>query len=67
MEVMGLKTLHHPNILPLLGATMSMSQLVMVSEWMVNGTINEFVKADPDADRLGLVCFSLKVLICTCR
>ena len=64
---MGLKTLRHPNILPLLGATMSMNRLVMVSEWMVNGTINEFVKADPDADLLGLVCFLLGVLICTCR
>ena len=30
-------------------------QFVMVSEWMVNGNINEFVKVHPDADRLGLV------------
>ena len=30
-------------------------QFVMVSEWMLNGNINEFVKARPDADRLGLV------------
>ena len=55
---MGWKTLRHPNILPLLGATMSMNQFVMVSEWMVNGNINEFVKANPDADRLGLVCLT---------
>ena len=58
MEVMGWKTLHHPNILPLLGATMSMNRLVMVSEWTVKGNINDFVKANPDADRLGLVCLA---------
>ena len=29
----------------------------MVSEWMANGNVNEFVKANPDAERLKLVCF----------
>lgn len=57
--------LHHPNVLPLLGVTMSENQLVMVSEWMVKGNINEFVRADPNADRLELVCFSFKVFIFT--
>lgn len=28
----------------------------MVSQWVENGNINEFVKANPDADRLELVC-----------
>lgn len=50
--------LRHPNVLPLLGATMIGTQLAMVSEWMSNGNINEFVKAHPDADRAGLVRFS---------
>ena len=36
---------------------------VMESEWMMNGNINEFVKADPDADRLGLVSFPFEVLL----
>ena len=53
---MGWMTLRHPNILPLLGVTMSENRFVMVSEWMVRGNINDFVKADPDADRFGLVC-----------
>jgi hypothetical protein len=35
----------------------------MVSEWMFNGNINEFVEANINADRLELVCFSFKVLI----
>ena len=29
----------------------------MVSEWMVNGNINEFVKAHRDANRFALVGF----------
>ena len=62
---MGWKTLRHPNILPLLGATISENRFVIISEWMEKGNINEFVKADPNADRLGLVCFSPKVLILT--
>ena len=49
--------LRHPNVLPLLGATMAGTQFAMVSEWMVNGSINEFVKAHPGVDRLGLVSF----------
>jgi len=65
-EVMAWKSLHHPNVLPLLGVTMAKDRFVMVSEWMVKGNINEFVKAEPSADRLELVCFylgSLSLLI----
>jgi hypothetical protein len=54
---MGWKTLRHPNVLPLLGVTMTETQFVMVSEWMVRGDINQFVKTNINADRLGLVCF----------
>jgi hypothetical protein len=35
----------------------------MISEWMVNGSINEFVKAHADADRLKLVCLPSEILI----
>ena len=49
------KTLHHPNVLPLLGAAMGKTQLTMASEWMVNGNVNEFTKAHVNVDRLGLV------------
>ena len=34
---------------------MSETQLVMASEWMTNGNVNEFTKAHGGADRLGLV------------
>jgi len=34
---------------------MSKAQFAMVSDWMANGNINDFVKARPDANRLELV------------
>jgi len=49
------KTLCHPNVLPLLGATMSDYKFAMTSEWMTNGKINEFIEAHPGADRFELV------------
>jgi len=55
------KTLRHPNVLPLIGVAMAEAQFAMVSEWMVNGNINDFVKANPGANRVGLVGFPSKV------
>ena len=46
---------------------MTEDQFVMVSEWMPNGNINEFMKADVNVDRLGLVRFSFKVLAFVCH
>jgi len=57
------RALHHQNVLPLLGVTMTENRLVMVSEWMSNGNIREFTKENANVDRLGLVCFSYKLLI----
>jgi hypothetical protein len=34
---------------------MDSGQFVMVSEWMTNGNINQFVKTHKDANRFGLV------------
>jgi len=47
----------HPNVLPLLGATITDPRFTAISEWMENGNINEFLRVHPDADRLGLVGF----------
>ena len=47
--------LRHPYVLPLLGVSMSENRFVMVSEWMPNGNINQFVKAHPNVNRLSLV------------
>jgi hypothetical protein len=56
-EVVTWKALRHPNIMPLLGATMTETRFTMVSEWMVKGDINKFVKANADADRLRACVF----------
>jgi len=51
------KSLDHQNVLPLLGVLKDRSQFTfaMVSEWMSNGTINKFVRAQRDANRFKLV------------
>ena len=56
-------TLHHPNVLPLLGVTMGNNQFAMVSEWMVNGNINEYVKAHWDVNRFELVRLTLPLAL----
>jgi len=35
----------------------------MISDWMVNGNINDFVRARPDVNRYELVGFSFAVLL----
>ena len=64
-EVVTWKALRHPNVLPLLGVTMTENKFVMVSEWMENGNVNVFMKAHPGVNRLQLVCFSFKLVIST--
>ena len=54
-EVMTWKTLRHPNVLTLLGVTMEDRRFAMVSEWMVNGNIKEFIEVHEDANRWELV------------
>ena len=55
------KSLEHPNVLSLMGVTMSEAQFAMVSDWMANGSISEFVGANPDVNRLELVSFLSKI------
>ena len=63
---MAWKALRHPNVLPLLGATMAEGRFVMVSDWMVNGNIKDFVQSNADADWLKLVRFLSGALTFTC-
>ena len=44
---------------------MSATRFGMISDWMINGNINDFVEAHPDADRLGLVCFPQSIAVLT--
>ncbi|KAF9646796.1 kinase-like protein, partial [Thelephora ganbajun] len=54
-EVVTWKALRHPNVLPLLGVTMGKTHCAMASEWMANGNINEFIKANRDTNRFKLL------------
>jgi len=54
-EVLAWKALRHPNVLPLLGVTIGERLFAMVSEWMVNGNIVDFVEAHWEANRFELV------------
>lgn len=47
--------LRHRNVLPLIGVMVSDNRFSMVSCWMSNGNINQFIKAHPEANRLELV------------
>ena len=63
---MAWNALRHPNVLPLLGVTMSEGRFVIVSEWMAKGNINEFVKVNLSADRLELVRLLFVILTLVC-
>ena len=41
---------------------MSESQFAIVSDWMANGNINEFLRGNPDVNRVELVCLSSEFL-----
>ena len=56
------KFLRHPNVLPLIGVLMLETRFAMVSDWMTNGNINEYVKAHPGSGRLSLVGASVLTL-----
>ena len=52
-EAVMWKGLKHPNILPLLGATVSPPQLVSVL--MTAGHLSKYIAKNPDVNRIGLV------------
>lgn len=47
----------HPNILPLIGV--SGQDFTMVSEWMENGNIREYVLTHPEVNRPSIVSQSI--------
>ncbi|KAF9645430.1 kinase-like protein [Thelephora ganbajun] len=52
-EAVMWKYLQHANILPLRGVTMDPLQLV--SNWMPDGNLSNYIRDNPNADRLGLL------------
>ena len=57
-EIICWKHLSHPNILPLLGVSVSKTprRFRILSEWMPNGNLMAYTKSNPEANRLQLVC-----------
>ena len=55
-EVIIWKRLSHPNVLPLLGVSVSKSpqHFRIISEWMPNGNVTEYTKSNPEVNRLRL-------------
>ena len=45
----------HPNVVPFLGVSEASAPLRMVSEWMPNGTVRDYIGKNPDTSRLQLV------------
>ena len=66
-EFAAWKALRHPNVLPLLGAIMTDSRFAMVSKWMTNGNINQFVAIHKEANRFELVRPRSGFTILACR
>jgi len=54
-EGVAWRHLQHPNILPLLGVTVGENRFALVSEWMENGNINEFIERNQRVNRVELV------------
>ena len=48
-------------MLPLLGVIMTEDQFAMVSEWMANSNIKEYIAAHQDVNRLELVSVSFRL------
>ena len=53
-EAVTWKRMVHPNVVPLLGITIS-EQLQLISNWMPGGDLSKYIKEYPNVDRLALV------------
>ena len=54
-EVLIWNQISHPSIVPFLGVSEVPAPLSMVSEWMPNGNVREYVRKNPETSRLQLV------------
>ena len=61
-EVVIWKRISHPNIVPFLGVSEGPAPLCMVSEWMPNGSVRDYVGENPETSRLQLVRWLESVL-----
>lgn len=56
------RNLRHPNVLPCLGVLEAIGNLFLVSPYMRNGTIQQYLAENQEADRHELVCLSRSLL-----
>ncbi|KAJ6454251.1 kinase-like domain-containing protein [Mycena vitilis] len=54
-EALIWRQLCHPNLLPFFGVYHLDNRLCLISPWMENGNIMEFLRAQPNTDRLSLI------------
>ena len=54
-EIIGWKYVSHPNIVPFLGVSETVFPFCVVSPWLSNGNILEYIKKNRRVDRLQLV------------
>lgn len=56
-EVIGWKHLSHPNVLPLIGVSVLANPrcFLILTEWMPNGSVIQYARSNPWANRLRLV------------
>jgi serine/threonine protein kinase len=54
-EIDELKSISHPNILPIIEVSETLFPFCIVSPWMPDGNITQYIKTNPSADRLMLV------------
>ena len=64
-EAVAWKHLRHPNILPFLGVNLETHKYAMISEWMDNGNINEFIEKHREANRMQLVSIRIVTALLT--
>ena len=55
-EVVMRSRISHPNIVPFLGISGAPAPISIVSEWMPNGNVRDYVRKNPQTSRLQLVC-----------
>jgi len=53
--IVGWKYVSHPNVLPFLGVSETLFSFSLISPWLQNGNIIEYIRKHREANRLQLV------------
>jgi serine/threonine protein kinase len=54
-EINGCKSISHPNLLPVIDVSETLFPFCIMSPWMPDGNIRQYLQANPNANRLTLV------------